>query len=126
MARILAVHDQSYVTWIVACFLTQQGHEVVRSSHADMALYLLRTRRFDLLITEANLCPLHLLTAAEQEEILSRLAGVIVLTSRWEYAHRRGRLGETTVYVLPRPFSPSELARLVREVASNSPVEFAT
>jgi len=126
MAKILAVHDQSYVTWIVACFLTEQGHEVVRTSRGDVALYLLRTRQFDVLITEADLCPLHLLPAAEQEELLLRLSGVIVLTSRWEYAHRRGRLGETMIYVLPRPFSPMELARLVRAVACSSPAESPT
>jgi CheY-like chemotaxis protein len=113
MARILAVDDQPHMTHIIAHWLTEQGHEVVCASDGARALELLRAESFDVLVTDVDMPGMDGLTLLRQRDLIDRLLAVVVLTGRSDYADLHGPPGGAKVHFLPKPFSPSELARLV-------------
>ncbi len=114
MARILAVDDQPHMTCIIAHWLTEQGHEVVCASDGARALELLRTEPFDVLITDVDMPRMDGLTLLRQRDVVDRLLAVVVITGRSDYPDLNGASGNEKIHILPKPFSPSELARLVR------------
>ena len=52
---ILAVDDEPVITRILQALLSKVGHRVTISGGGDHARELLKTRRFDLLITDKNM-----------------------------------------------------------------------
>lgn len=119
MARVLAVDDQPHMTYIIATWLTENGHEVVRATDGAAALERLRAEPFDVLVTDVDMPRMDGLSLLRQHDAVNRLRGVIVLTGRCDYQDLDPACGKEKVRLLPKPFSPTRLAQLVEELLSS-------
>ncbi|MFQ5805739.1 MAG: response regulator [Phycisphaerae bacterium] len=121
MARVLAVDDQPHMTYIVATWLAENGHEVVRASDGAAALELLRAEPFDLLITDVDMPHMDGLSLLSHHEVMDRLVGIIVLTGRCDFQDLDASCCKEKIHLLPKPFSPSGLAQLVEGLIATEP-----
>lgn len=123
MSRILVVEDDPHILRVISMWLSRQGHETGEARNGCAALEQLRTRSVDVLITDVNMPQMDGLALIENVVALpSPPAGIVVLTNRWDHSDIRARLAKWGVHVLPKPFSPSKLARLVDELTGAAPV----
>ncbi len=118
MARVLAVDDQPHMTYVIATWLTENGHEVVRASDGAVALELLRAEPFDVLITDVDMPRMDGLALLGHREAVEPLRGIVVLTGRCDYKELDAPWCKEKTRLLPKPFSPSGLAQLVDELLS--------
>lgn len=118
MANILAVDDQPHLTYIIANWLTKNGHEVVRASDGAAALELLLSRRFDVLVTDVDMPRMSGLELLSHREAVDDLCGIVVLTSRDDYRELGPSHCNDRIEFLPKPFSPTRLAELVEHFLS--------
>jgi two-component system chemotaxis response regulator CheY len=118
MARVLAVDDEAHMTYVIATWLTENGHEVVRASDGVSALELLRAETFDVLITDVDMPRMDGLTLLSQRDAVDGLRGIILLTGRCDYKDLDPSCCGEKLRLLPKPFSPSGLAQLVNELLS--------
>lgn len=118
MARVLAVDDESHMTYVIATWLTKHGHEVVRASDGAAALELLRAEPFDLLITDVDMPRMDGLSLLSHRDAVEQLRGIVVLTGRCDYKELDLPCPSDKVQLLPKPFGPSRLAELVAQLLS--------
>jgi len=118
MARVLAVDDQPHMTYVIATWLTENGHEVVRASDGAAALELLRAEPFDVLITDVDMPRMDGLSLLSHRDAVDQLRGVVVLTGRHDYKELNPSCCSEKIRLLPKPFSPSGLAQLVEQLLS--------
>ena len=118
MARILAVDDQPHMTHVIASWLAKMGHEVVRADDGLAALRLLRTRPFDILITDVDMPGMDGLSLLGYSDAVEPLRGIIVLTGRCDYKHLVPCSCSHKTHLFPKPFSPTGLTQLVEELVS--------
>lgn len=121
MARILVVDDEPHVTRIIGSWLEQNGHRVVRADNGQAALDLFEAEPFELLVTDVGMPELDglgLLRALSGKEWPR---GVIVLTARHDYEALAARHRERHIRLMPKPFSPRQIAELVEELLALGP-----
>jgi CheY-like chemotaxis protein len=116
VARILSVDDQPHMTFVVESWLTRYGHQVVRAANGRQALQLLRSSEFDILVTDVDMPEMDGLTLLRHVDAAG-LRAAIVLTGRTDYGALNPQCA-TPVHVLPKPFSPSVLVNLVRQLVT--------
>lgn len=119
MAKILVVDDQPHITSILATSLEKRGHVVMRADDGEVALALLRSQPFDLLITDVDMPRMDGLSLIRNSDATSRLNGIIVLTGRSDYRNLAGLQGAPNVRFAPKPFSPTGIARMIDELMSS-------
>ena len=118
MARVLAVDDEPHMTYIIATWLTKNGHEVVRAPDGAAALELLRAEPFDVLITDVDMPRMDGLSLLSHRDAVERLRGIVVLTGRCDYKELDLSCPKEKVQLLPKPFGPSRLVELVEGLLS--------
>ena len=119
MARILVIDDEAPIRRVARRVLEDEGHEVLEASDGEAGLQLLAQQRPDLVITDVFMPGqdgIVLLRRVRHEFPSIR---VIVVsggdaTGRLNLREAAELLGAVTS--LPKPFSPAELLRTVREV----------
>ena len=117
MSRILVVEDDPHILRVVSLWLSRQGHEVLEARSGASALELVARHRPEILITDINMPGmdgLELLEQLKQQKSLPR--GIIVLTNRWDHREIGENLAEWRAHMVPKPFSPTKLAELVRQL----------
>lgn len=127
MANVLVVEDDVHIKRVVCMWLERQGHEVRGAVNGAQALELIEAEAPDVLITDVNmpgLDGLELLAELEKRGQMPR--GVVVLTNRWDHKELGKSLSVPGAHVIPKPFSPTALAKLVSDLAATNQVESAT
>jgi CheY-like chemotaxis protein len=116
-ARILLVDDDDTVRATILRALLRTGHRVETAHSGEEALAIAASRDFDLLVTDIGMPGLDGPTLARR--LRERAPGLRVLfTSGYASDDRVGRLEAGRTEFLPKPFSPSELARKVGEMVA--------
>ncbi len=121
MSRILVAEDDPHILRVISLWLSRQGHEVLEARNGVAALGLLQQQRPEILITDINMPGmdgLGLLEELKQHEYVPR--GIVVLTNRWDHREIGHDLAEWGVRVVPKPFSPTKLADLIRELDASA------
>lgn len=104
MARILVVEDEADVRELCTVLLRLLGHEVASVGSGERALFSLRSRRYDIVITDLGLPGMDgwAVARAVKQQAPSTLVG---LMSGWEVTRNGKELGAVGVdFVIPKPF----------------------
>jgi len=80
MARVLLVDDEPSILNVLATLLRKQGYDVTPTSDGHKALDLIRSEKFDLLLTDIRMEPVNGLQLLEEMRAAQPQAGVILLT----------------------------------------------
>jgi PAS domain S-box-containing protein len=122
---VLVVEDEDQARQLVVKVLEKSGYRVVAASTADEARSLVadsreQGRRIDLLVTD-TMAP-----SADGRDLAELMLAaypglrVLYVTGRAAEAHAGDASGNGGVPILAKPFSPTDLARKVREVLESS------
>jgi len=121
MSRVLVAEDDPHILRVVSLWLNRQGHEVIEARNGIQALELFERQPPDVLVTDINMPGLTGLELLDRiRELGGADIGVVVLTNRWDHREIGEQLNERGARVIPKPFSPNELAKVVSEMASRS------
>ena len=118
MSRVLVAEDDPHILRVICLWLARQGHEVLEARNGTSALQLAQLHRPDVLITDINMPGMDGLGLLEKlmgGEFRPR--GVVVLTNRWDHREIAQDLAKWGVRVVPKPFSPTRLAGLIKQLS---------
>lgn len=114
--KVLIAEDENEIRSLVRRCLENAGYDVVEAANGAAAIVALHSDAFDLLITDI-LMPdtdgLEAIIYARKMHPQMKVIAVSALANALHLSNARG-LGATRV--LPKPFMPSDLLALVREV----------
>jgi two-component system, NtrC family, response regulator PilR len=80
MARVLLIDDEPSILNVLATLLRKQNYDVTPTSDGRKALELIRSEKFDLLLTDIRMEPVNGLQLLEEMRAAQPQAGVILLT----------------------------------------------
>ncbi|MCC6405924.1 MAG: PAS domain S-box protein [Planctomycetes bacterium] len=114
--RVLLVEDQELVRHFIASSLAHFGYDVRSASTFDEALALARTApdAIDVVVTDLDIPGGNGIELARRLQAILSNAGVLVISGFGDVAERAAAM--SGVAVLPKPFTPLELASRIREV----------
>jgi two-component system chemotaxis response regulator CheY len=115
---VLVVDDESDVRWSVAEVLRSAGFSVAEAEDGEIALGLLSTRRYRMVLLDIrmpNRDGVSLIEAA------GKVPPVVVHSAHSLDAADRARLGASVVGYLHKPVSPQKLLRAVEAVLGPGP-----
>jgi two-component system OmpR family response regulator len=121
MSRILVAEDDPHILRVISLWLSRQQHEVIEARNGITALEYAEREPPDILITDVNMPGMNgmqLLKHLLEHPDCPR--GIIVLTNRWDHRELGEQVTRASVHVVPKPFSPSQLAELVRQLAGQA------
>lgn len=127
MAKILVVDDAPHVVELVSFNLRREGYCVVSASNGAAALLAAEQECPDLIILDVMMPLMSGLQVAEQLKAneKTRHIPVVFLTAKSnECDIAAGLLAGAEIY-LTKPFSPSELSRVVRALLTVHPTQEA-
>lgn len=118
--RVLVVEDEPAVAQIVVEVMELDGHEVETAPNGLLALDMIKTRRYDLIISDLRMpeldgAGLYREVERRQPALLSRFLFVSGTADQPEY---RRFLAESAVLFLEKPFTLAHLQELTRQVLS--------
>lgn len=122
MARILVVDDEPHLARLMTVWLRQNGHEITQADNGLTALELLNRCDFELLVTDVSMPHmdgLKLIEALGERELPH---GIIVLTARHDYEHLSSLYSKEHIRLLPKPFPPKRILKLIEELLAPAPV----
>lgn len=125
--KTLVVDDQEGIRDLLGSLLkVMNGHDVVKASNAKEAIQLMRTEKFDLVITDNDMDKRNDgLLVIETAHSLSSQPQVIWMSGRAtcdpELADTARRLGACDI--LAKPFHPKELHEMIIRVEMNQKLE---
>ncbi|HHS12638.1 MAG TPA: sigma-54-dependent Fis family transcriptional regulator [bacterium] len=81
MSDILLVDDEKSVRLTISLFLKKKGYSVEEAANGDEALEKLKTRSFDLVITDLKMKPINGMEVLQQTKKLNPMMEVLVMTA---------------------------------------------
>jgi two-component system chemotaxis response regulator CheY len=112
-ADVLVVDDDADVRWTVAEILRSAGFSVAEAEDGEIALALLRTERYRMVLLDLRMPKRD---GASVIEALGEVPPVVVHSAYAVEAAERDRLGSRVVDYLHKPVSPQKLLRAVESV----------
>jgi two-component system chemotaxis response regulator CheY len=118
MAHVLTVDDSVSVRKLVASTLTAGGHQVVEASNGAEALELLKTRTFNLIISDINMPVMDGLTFIKHVRVVAvyKYTPILVLTTEMDPAKKKIAKESGATGWLVKPFDPEQLLATIRKV----------
>ena len=124
MKNILLIEDAPQVAGILIAKLQREGHSLQWVRNDDAAMEALKGGRFDLILLSTYLLP-----KRNAWELLQALktrhapeTAVVMLLESEEMALRDRALAEGAVDVIQKPFKPTVVAKLIRELPEQAAV----
>jgi two-component system, cell cycle sensor histidine kinase and response regulator CckA len=117
---ILLVEDEEKVRQLLQKIMEQQGYTVLAADSGSAALQLLSDRAVDLVVTDI------VMPEMTGPELAGRLRSqrpglkVLFMSGYTDDASISGELRDSRPTVLQKPFSPSELIQIIREVLDSN------
>jgi len=112
-ADVLVVDDEADVRWTVAEILRSAGFSVAEAQDGEVALSLLNTRRYRMVLLDIRMPKRD---GVSLIEAVGKVPPVIVHSAYSLDASERERLGSRVVDYLHKPVSPQKLLRAVEAV----------
>ena len=119
-ATILVVEDNRLVRELVSNVLRLEGHEVVEACDGVIALEMLQTLRFDLVITDFVMPKLKGIKFLEQLHALQPRMPIILITG-YQSAVSGTTIVDKVTDVLAKPFDLNVLRLTVRRLLDTTP-----
>lgn len=115
-ATILVVEDDRAISELISKFLRQEGHGVVEARDEVIALEMLQTRPFDLVITDFLLPKMNGANSLSGSTRFSREHPI----TGYLYAISANRLLEDTAAILTKPFQLNDLRSAIQRLLRKS------
>ena len=121
-AKILIVDDEPSVLLTVTAILQQEGYEADAAPNGTAALEWIRSRYYDLVITDINMPDingLELVSFVKTNPAYRRIPLVIVSTEGSERDRDKGMSLGADAYVV-KPFDPEQLRRIAQDLLADA------
>ena len=118
IARVLVVDDEAHIVQVVALKFRNAGLEVETAGDGDEALAMVRSSRFDIVVTDLQMptmSGIELARAMAADPRLSRIP-VLMLTARGHLLREGEADSSNIARVVHKPFSPRGLLAEVLEL----------
>lgn len=118
MAHVLTVDDSVSLRKLVANTLATAGHQVMEASNGAEALDLIKTRNFNLIISDLNMPVMDGLTFIKQVRVIGayKFIPILVLTTEMDPAKKKIAKDAGATGWLVKPFDPEQLLTTIRKV----------
>ena len=109
LARVLLVDDQKNMRTTTAMVLTQEGYDVSEAESGEIALQMLLSQRYDVVLTDLKMTPLDGFAVLRGTIEISAHTQVIVMTGYGTVESAVAAMTMGACDYLPKPFTPQEL-----------------
>jgi two-component system chemotaxis response regulator CheY len=118
MANVLTVDDSVSLRKLVANTLASAGHQVAEASNGAEALDVIKTRTFNLIISDINMPVMDGLTFIKHVRVLAayKFTPILVLTTEMDPAKKKVAKESGATGWLVKPFDPEQLLNTIRKV----------
>ena len=118
MAHVLTVDDSVSLRKLVAATLSTAGHQVVEASNGAEGLELLKTRTFNLIISDLNMPVMDGLAFIKQVRVFAtyKFTPILVLTTEMDPVKKKAAKESGATGWLVKPFDPEQLLNTIRKV----------
>lgn len=118
--RVLVIDDEPAIRLLCRVNLEAEGMDVFEAADGLAGIELARSESPDVILLDVTMPGLDGWQVAEaiRDDERTRSAAIVFLTGRAELVDRAPKLG---IEVVMKPFEPSELVALVRELTSRPP-----
>ena len=113
--RILVLDDESSILELLGQHLTEEGYECASFTSAIAALELLKSERFDLIITDLKMPEVHGIDVVIRAKALDEEVAVIVVTALMEVTNAIEAMRAGADDYLLKPFNLSEISLAVEK-----------
>ncbi len=114
MTRILIVDDDMFFRKVITGLLTGHGYDITAAEGGEEALEILKTKRFDLMISDVNMTPMDGMELLEKSHEAYTDMGVIMLTGHDEVEVAVDAMKKGAFDFLVKPFHVDELFATVQ------------
>jgi two-component system chemotaxis response regulator CheY len=118
MAHVLAVDDSVSLRKLVANTLTAAGHTVTEASQGQEGLELIKTKTFNLIISDINMPVMDGLTFIKNVRLIAayKFTPILVLTTEMDPTKKKTAKESGATGWLVKPFDPEQLLNTIRKV----------
>jgi len=118
MAHVLTVDDSVSLRKLVAHTLTAAGHTVTEASQGQEGLALLKTKTFNLIISDINMPIMDGLTFIKNVRMIAayKFTPILVLTTEMDPTKKKTAKESGATGWLVKPFDPEQLLNTIRKV----------
>jgi two-component system, chemotaxis family, chemotaxis protein CheY len=118
MAHVLTVDDSVSLRKLVANTLATAGHQVVEASNGAEALEVIKSRNFNLIISDINMPVMDGLTFIKQVRVIGayKFIPILVLTTEMDPTKKKIAKDAGATGWLVKPFDPEQLLATIRKV----------
>jgi two-component system chemotaxis response regulator CheY len=118
MANVLTVDDSVSLRKLVASTVASAGHQVVEASNGAEGLEVLKTRTFNLIISDINMPVMDGLTFIKNVRIIAayKYTPILVLTTEMDANKKKIAKESGATGWLVKPFDPEQLLATIRKV----------
>ncbi|MET0391144.1 MAG: response regulator [Polyangiales bacterium] len=118
MAHVLTVDDSVSLRKLVANTLTTAGHQVVEAANGAEGLEMLKTRTFNLIISDINMPVMDGLTFIKNVRNIAayKFTPILVLTTEMDPNKKKVAKESGATGWLVKPFDPEQLLNTIRKV----------
>jgi two-component system cell cycle sensor histidine kinase/response regulator CckA len=118
-ATILVVEDDRAIRELISKFLRQEGHVVIEASDGAIALEMLETLKFDLVITDFVMPKLNGVKLVEQLHAVQPRMPIIFITGYLSAVSDKTLL-EDVAEILTKPFQLKDLRSTIQRLLHES------
>jgi two-component system chemotaxis response regulator CheY len=118
MAHVLTVDDSVSLRKLVANTLSSAGHDVEEANNGSEALNVIKTKKFDLIISDLNMPVMDGMTFIRNLRTIAayKFTPVLVLTTEMDPAKKKAAKESGATGWLVKPFDPEQLLGTIRKV----------
>lgn len=122
MATVLVAEDQVHIRHVLAMWLQRHGHRVIEACNGRIALDALASNHVDLLISDVNMPEMDGIELSKRAfDACPALRKILIVTSRCDQQEIVHQLDPLRTQMFPKPFSPSQLLKVVDAALAATP-----
>ena len=114
--KVLIVDDEDVLRMLLTDTLEYEGFIVEEAEDGQKALEKIQSNQYDVIILDYMMPRMTGLELLEHLKPLELAIPVIMLTAKAQKSDKEAALAKGASYFVPKPFSPNELAELVKSI----------